>query len=289
MEFVCHHVEVVETRVTIAFFRITVSRWLYYLLLLVDDNLGTSESTGSSGGDQTNLLTGGSVSRNSGRVANVLMVTTSVRMLDGVHRNTSNSGPAVALNLVLVVLVTGLHDWLIDSATAGNHTDHSSAGTIKGLSGTRGESDSGLLTIIGLADDDSAAARGLSQRSAVANLAFQVADHSTLGDLVDGQDVTDSELSVLAAVDELSTVHTLGSNEVALDQLVSVGVSEDNSRNRSSSARIVNDLSNNTLDIAVSLSKVQRSQLSSSLSVSGHSLEDTRGTLTLCTDNSSHK
>ena len=210
-------------------------------------------------------------------------------MLDGVHRNTSNAGPAVSLHLVLVVLVTGLHDGLVNSATSSNHTDHSSAGTVQSLSGTRGKSDSGLATVIRLTDNDSAASRSLSERTAIANLALKVANDGTLRNLVDREDVTDGELGALAAVNELTTVHTLSSNEVSLHKLVSVGVSEDNSGDGSTSARVVDDFSDDTLDIAVSLGEVQSSQLSGSLSVGSHSLEDTRGTLTLSTDYSSHK
>lgn len=210
-------------------------------------------------------------------------------MLDGIHRNTSDSGPAVALNLVLVVLVTGLHDGLIDSATTSNHADHGSAGAVQSLSGTRGQSDSGLATVLGVTDNDGGAAGGLDQRTAVADLALQVAHDGTLGDLVDREHVTDGELSALAAVDELTAVHTLGGDEVSLDQLVPVRVSEHNASNRRTSARIVHNLSDDTLDVPVSLGEVVGSQLGSSLSVSGNSLEDARGTLTLSTNYSSHK
>ena len=203
------------------------------------------------------------------------MVTTSVGMLNGVHGNTSNLGPAVTLNLVLVVLVTGLQDGLVNSSTASNHTNHGSASAVQGLSGTRGKSDSGLLAILGVSNDDSTATRGLGQCTAIANLGLKVADDGTLGNLVDGQDISDGELGGLSAVDELTTVHTLSSDKVGLDQLVSIRISEDDSGDGSTSAGIMDDLSNNTLDISVSLGKVVRSELSSSLSVSGHSLEDT--------------
>lgn len=217
------------------------------------------------------------------------MVTTSVRVLNGVHGNTSNSGPAVALNLVLVVLVTGLHDGLVNSATTSDHTNHSSAGAVQSLSGTRGKSDSGLAAILGVTDDDSTATGGLGQSTAITNLGLEVANYSTLGNLADWENVTDGKLSALTAVDELTTVHALSSNEVSLDQLVLVGISEVDSGNGSTSAGIVDDFSNDTLDIAVSLSEVVSSELGGTLSVSSHSLEDARTTLTLSTNYSSHK
>ena len=59
----------------------------------------------------------------------MLLVTTTMRMVDRVHSNTSNSGPGTsALSLPSVVGVSGLADGLVSSATTGNDTDHSSAG-----------------------------------------------------------------------------------------------------------------------------------------------------------------
>lgn len=62
-------------------------------ICLVLGLLGTSEKTSSSGGDKTNLLTGNSVSRNGRSLTNVLMVTTTMRMVNGIHSNTTSSGP----------------------------------------------------------------------------------------------------------------------------------------------------------------------------------------------------
>ena len=77
----------------------SVYHWLLYLLFLVEDNLGSSESTSSSGSNETNLLSGRSESRNSCWMSNVLMVTTTMGMLNGIHGDTSDSWPAVSLNL----------------------------------------------------------------------------------------------------------------------------------------------------------------------------------------------
>ena len=217
------------------------------------------------------------------------MVTTSVRMLNGVHGNTSDSWPAVSLNLVLVVLVTRLHDWLVNSTTSRNHPNHGTAGTVQSLSGTRWESDSGLLTIIGVTNDDSTATGSLCQGTSVTNLTLEIADNRTLWDLVDWQNVTDSQLSGLTAVDELTSVHTLSSDEVSLNQLVSVWIAEDNTGDWSTSTWVVEDILDNSLDVTVSLGVIEGSQLGRSLSVSCHSLEDVRTTLTLCSNDSSHK
>ena len=50
---------------------------------------------------RTHLATGRGVAPDSGRVTDMLVVTTTVRVLNGVHGNTTHAGPAVALGLVL--------------------------------------------------------------------------------------------------------------------------------------------------------------------------------------------
>ena len=89
-------------------------------------------------------------------VTDVLLVTTTMRMVDGVHSNTSNSGPGTsALSLPSVEGVSSLANGLVGSATTCNYTDHSSAGAWDGCSGTGMESNSGLLAVIGVTNDDS--------------------------------------------------------------------------------------------------------------------------------------
>ena len=97
------------------------------------DLASTANDTGSSGGDETNLLTAGSVSPGGRGVTNVLMVTTTVRMFDGVHGNTSDDGPIALLGVGLVVSLVGLEHRLIASSATGANADHSSAATDDGL------------------------------------------------------------------------------------------------------------------------------------------------------------
>ena len=70
--------------------------------------LATAQAAGAAGGNQTDLLAGGRATGHGGGVANVLMVATGERMLDGVHGHTAHLGPAVALGFVFVVGVAGL-------------------------------------------------------------------------------------------------------------------------------------------------------------------------------------
>ena len=50
------------------------------------------------------------------------MVTTTVRMLNRVHGDTTHLRPAVALNLVFVVGAACLQDGFVDTATTGNNS-----------------------------------------------------------------------------------------------------------------------------------------------------------------------
>lgn len=59
--------------------------------------LSTTEQTRPPRGDETGLLTLYGVSGDGRGLTDMLMVTTTVRMVDGVHGNTTSPGPAVAL------------------------------------------------------------------------------------------------------------------------------------------------------------------------------------------------
>jgi hypothetical protein len=64
---------------------------------LILDLLGTAEQTCPPRGDETGLLTLDGIAGDGGRFSDMLVVTTSVGMVDGVHGNTTSPGPAVAL------------------------------------------------------------------------------------------------------------------------------------------------------------------------------------------------
>ena len=165
-------------------------------LLLNLEILSTSTNeTGSSGGHETSLLTARSVSADGRGVTDVLLVTTTMGMVDGVHSNTSNSGPgSSSLCLPSVVGVSSLADGLVGSATAGNEADHSSAGSGDGGTGAGGKSDSGLLAVIGVTDDDGRGAGGSGEGAAVTSLRLAVGNDGTFGEGVDGQDIADGEI-----------------------------------------------------------------------------------------------
>ena len=126
-------------------------------------------------------------------MTDVLMVTTTVRMLDGVHSDTSNSGPVALLGVRLVVGGVSSEKGLVSSLTASDDADHGSAATDDGLSHAGGESDSGLTAIFGVTDDDGGDTRGAGEHTTVTEFSLNIGDNGSLGHGVNGEDVADSQ------------------------------------------------------------------------------------------------
>jgi len=218
--------------------------------------LATSDETSAASSNETTLLTAGSVSSDGGGVTNVLMVTTTMGMLDGVHSNTSHSGPVLSLSLGLEVGVGSLEDGLVSSLATGDDADHSSAATHDGLSDTGGELDTGLLAILGVTDDDGRGAGGTGETSTVTDLGLNVGDDGAFWHLVHGHHIADSEGGFVTSVDELSGVHALDGDEVLSALLVLVLISENHFSKGSTTSRVVHDVLDDSLGVTFPLSEV---------------------------------
>lgn len=70
--------------------------------------LGTAEQTSPAGGNETGLLTGGSLAVDGRGLTDMLVVTTTVGVIHGVHGNTTSLGPGVALDGELVLRAASL-------------------------------------------------------------------------------------------------------------------------------------------------------------------------------------
>jgi len=258
------------------------------LLLLNDGLLSTSDDTGSSGRDETTLLSSGSISSHGSGVTNVLMVTSTMGMFNGVHSDTSNSGPVLLLGLGFVVSVDGSQERLIASLSTSNNSDHSSAGSLDGLSNTGRKLDSGLATIFGVTDDDARGSRSTSEGTSVSELGLNVSNDGAFGHGVDGENVSDLEGGFLAGIDEHASVHALNSDEILSSELVLVNVSELNLGERSASAGIVDNVLDDSLDVALSLSEIEGSEFGRGHSLVGVGCEDSAASVSLSSDASSH-
>lgn len=143
----------------------------------------------------------------------MLVVTTTVRVVDGVHSHTTSAGPRVPLDLELVVSTTGLEQRLVDTSTTGDDADGSTRRRRDGLLGTGRKTDTRGLAVGVVADDGGVVARGTGERATVTCLLLDVADDGTFGKRREGENVGDVERGLLTAVDELAGGETLGSNK----------------------------------------------------------------------------
>ena len=85
----------------------------------------------------------------------MLMVSSSVWMLDWILGNTSNLWPAVPLYSEFVVSSSGLQHWFINSSTTGDESKHSSVSAGVELFDTRWEFHSGFAGV-GVVGDNGA-------------------------------------------------------------------------------------------------------------------------------------
>lgn len=192
-----------------------------------------------------------------------------MRVINGVHGNTTSLGPAVALDSELVLGTRGLQEGLVGSATTSDDTDHTTGGAGDDLLGTGGELDTGLALVGVVADDGDVVAGGTGHGATVTDLLLDVGDDGTLGHGAQGQDVTDGQSSVLSGVDELASVHALVGNEGLGLLLELVGGAEHDLGEGSTSAGVVDDLLHDTADVSMTLGVVEGSELGRSLAQVG--------------------
>ena len=218
----------------------------------------------------------------------MLMVTTTMRMLNRVHSNTSNSWPVVSLSLSFEPRVGGLQERLIGSLSTSDNTDHASAATKEGLADAGRESDSGLLAVFGVTDDDGGGAGGTGEAATITELGLDVGDNGALWHHINGEDVADGERGFCAAVDELAGVEALHGDPLLLRELVAVRVVEDDLAHRGAAARVVDDVLDEPLHVALALGEVHGAELHGALPQPGLRGEDQGLALTGSADDATH-
>ena len=182
------------------------------------------------GSNKTDLLTWHGATLDGRRVTNVLVVTTTVRVVNGVHGHTTSARPAVALDAVLVVGTAGLEQGLVNTTTTGNNTDSSTAEARHRLLGARGQTNTGHTRVEVVTDHSGVVARRTRERSAVTDLLLDVAHNRTLRERAQRKHVADVKHGLLTAVHKLTRVQTFGSDKRLSDLLVVVRVTERNAR-----------------------------------------------------------
>jgi len=263
-------------------------RYLNNTNLILKQVLSSPDSSSPAGSDETDLATSGCSSLDGGSLTNMLVVTSSVGMLNGIHSNTTNLGPGVPLGLVLVVSTTSLQHGLVNPSTAGNDSDHGAVSGGDDLLASRGHLHSGPLGVGVVGNNGSVVTGCPGDLSSVPSLLLEVADNGSLGHVANGHHVADGEVSLTSTVDELTGVHALGSNHQLLLCLVPVGILEAGDGKGSTTARVVDDVLDDSLDVTVPLGIVNRPQGGLALSVVCVGNKHGPRTLSLGTDNTTH-
>lgn len=244
------------------------------LILILAELLDSTKTSSAPGTDQTNLATGGCLLAHGRGTTNVLVVTTTEGMLHGVLRHTTNLGPAVALDGVLVVGAPGLQERLVRASSAGDDANLGADLGGDGLLPAGGETEAGGALVLVVGDDHGEAPGSAGEGAAVADLGLDVAHDGALGDLLQGEDVADAQRGLLAAVDELAGVHALRGDHELRVALEAVGVEELDLGDGRAPPGVVQDLLHHAADVPPALGVVDGAELHGPLARAGVRLED---------------
>merc|ERR1719260_64477 len=216
------------------------------------------------------------------------MVTTTVRMLDGIHSHTTNLRPRVPLSLVLEVSSAGFQQRLVDSSSTGDDADHRAVAGRNRLLRSRWQFHFRPSHIWVVGDDGGVVAGSSGQFAAISQLLLQLADDGSLRHGADGHHVADGQRRLLAAVDELTRVHALDGDERLLALLKFVGISKLDDGQRCAASGVVNDVLDDAFDVAVAFGVVGSAEAGGAFTMFVVRSEDGSRSLTLRSNHSPH-
>jgi hypothetical protein len=219
--------------------------------------LNTTKTSSSACTDKTDLATSWTVLGDGGRLTNVLVVTTTEGMLYGILSNTTNLGPTVTFAGVFVVSSASLKQGLVGTASSSDNADLCSDVGWDSLLTTRWKTKTGSSLILIVSNDDGKGTRASGKGTTVPTKGLDVAYNSSFRNHVEWQDVSNVQRGLLSAVDELTSVHTLGTDEQFSVSLIPVSIQKLDLGNRGSSTRVVKDFLDNTADVSLLFSIVQ--------------------------------
>jgi len=189
----------------------------------------------------------------------VLMVTTTVGVVNWVHGNTTSTGPVVSLGLEFIVSSASLEQGLVNPSTTSDDTDGCAGTTRDGLFRTGWETDAGLVVFGRVSDDCSVGSGRPGERTTIADLLLNAANDRSFGELAHGENISNIESSLLATIDEGPGMKTFSGNEGFSAEFVTVWIAEDDTSKRSATARVVDDLLDNTANVTIPFGKIEGS------------------------------
>ena len=127
-----------------------------------------------------------------------------------------------------------------------------------------------------MSNDGGVGSRCPGERTTVTDLLLDAANDRSFGELAHGENISNVEGGLLAAVDESTSVKTFGGNESLFAELVTVWITEDNPGKGSTAtsltnfsnpflsnvkqgvpARVVDNFLNNTANVTIPFGKVE--------------------------------
>ncbi|KAI8558355.1 hypothetical protein RHMOL_Rhmol04G0085200 [Rhododendron molle] len=117
---------------------------------------------------------------------------------------------------------------------------------------------------------------------------LHVTNHPSLGNRPQRQHISHRQISLLPAEHKLARVHPFGRDEELLLVLEPERVAERDPGERGSPARVVDDLGDDALEVAVALAVVEAAEPGRALAVMGVGLEYGSGSLALSSDYATH-
>jgi len=237
------------------------------LILLSSNNPGTADPTSPPSGDKTDFPSWWGITTDSRRVTNMLMVTSSVGMFDGVHRYTSNLGPAVTFHTEFVVSTSSLEHGFIDTSTS---SDDSDDGTVFGRIKTfvsRGEFYSGAASVEVVGDNGAITSGSLGNLTTISSFLFHRADNGSFRALSQWDNITDAQSGLFTAMNKLTSSDTFWADHGFDAFPVFVWVVELDLGEGSTTAGVMDDILDDTFDEPVAFGVVQRSEFGGAFSL----------------------
>jgi hypothetical protein len=238
----------------------------FLLFFFVVDDSGTSDSTGSSGSDKTDLFTWRGISSDGRWFTDMLVVSSSVWMLDWIFGDTSDFWPAVPLHSEFMVGSASFKHRFVNSSATGDQTKHSSVSAGIQFFDTWRQFHSGFTGICVVCDNGAVSTWCFGDFTSVSAFFFQLANDGTFWHLSDWHDVTDGEGGFFTGVDELTGADTFWADHGFGDFSVFVWVLELDFSQWGAPAWIVNDVLYETLDETLSFGIIQRSEFGGAFS-----------------------
>jgi hypothetical protein len=218
----------------------------------------------------------------------MLMVSSSVGMLDWIFSDTSDFWPAVSLYSELVVSSAGFEHRFVDSSTASDEAKHGSVSAGVQFLDAGWKLDSSFAGV-GVVGDDCAVSTGsFSDLASISGFLLQLAHNGTFWHLSDWHDVTNVQSGFFTGVDELSGANAFWADHGFGNLSVLVRVSELDFAKGSASTWIVADVFNETLYKTLSLGIIERSEFGGAFSAFGSAGENGPSTFSLALNHSSH-